>query len=238
MSKINTTDFNQISINIPKIKRILIYIFLIQLILNLALIFLIERGYCNFYGLKKFYFDGEQSIPTFFSSMNLLISGFLLALIAYLKSKLNDPFKLHWKVLSLIFVLLAIDEIAELHEMTIDPMVRTYHFSGFLRFPWIILGVIFMTIFSIAYFRFLISLPKSYAMGFFFSCLIFVTGAIGIEAISANLFISLRESPKDLIYNLVTTVEESFEMVGIIMFIIILLNYIKSLTTSLNLDIK
>lgn len=228
----------QINLSIPKIKKILIYSFLIQLILNLILIILIEQGFSNFYGLKKFYFDAEESVPTFFSSMTLLLSGALLALISFIKSKLNDPFKVHWQVLALLFVLLAIDEIAELHEMTIDPMVRMYHFSGYLRFPWVILGVIFMIFFSIAYFRFLINLPMPYAWGFFFSCLIYLTGAIGVETISANLFISLKESPKDLIYNLVTTIEESFEMLGIIMFIVVLLSYIKSMINSINVTIK
>lgn len=237
-TEVQASYLNQININIPKIKRILIYCFLIQLILNLTLIFLIEQGYSNFFGLKKFYFDAEDSIPTFFSSMNLLISGFLLALISSLKAKLNDPFKMHWKILSFLFILLATDEIAELHEMTIDPMIRMFQFSGFLRFPWVILGVIFMTFFSIAYFRLWTSLPKPYMLGFFFSCLIYLTGAIGVEIISANQFISLQESPKDLIYNLITTVEESFEMLGIIMFIIVLLSYIKSINTYINLIIK
>lgn len=241
-TKLNTqaenTESHQFNINIPQIKRVLIYCFLVQLILNLALIYLIEQGHSNFYGLKRFYFDAEESIPTFFSSMNLFISAALLALISSIKANLSDPFKTHWQVLSLLFILLAMDEIAEVHELTIDPMIRMYQFSGFLRFPWVILGFIFMTFFSIAYFRLWMNLPKPYRLGFFFSCLIYLTGAIGVETISANIFISLEESPKDLSYNLVTTVEESFEMLGIMMFIIVLLSYIKSLKSTISLVFK
>ena len=229
---------NQICIDISKIKKFLYYAFLIQLIFNLMVVLLTEAGYTSFYGLKKFYFDDEETIPTYFSAINLLFAGILLALITALKSRVKDPFTMHWKILSILFTLLSIDEVAGFHEMTIDPMVRAYQLTGYMRFPWIILGLIFMTGFSLYYLRFLKALPKPYMKFFFCSCLIFLSGSIGLETISARMFISLEQSPKDLIYNLVTTLEESCEMLGIIMFIIVLLSYIKSMKTGINLNIK
>lgn len=228
----------QVYIDIPKIKKFLYYAFLIQLTFNLVVVFLTEAGHTNFYGLKKFFFDDEESIPTYFSAINLLFAGILLALITNLKSRLNDPFTMHWKVLSILFILLSIDEVAGFHEMTIDPLVRTYQLTGYMRFPWVILGLIFMTGFSLYFLQFLRALPKPYIRGFFCSCLIFLSGSIGLETISAKIFISLEQSPKDLIYNLVTTMEESCEMLGVIMFIIVLLSYIKSMRANINLSFK
>jgi enamine deaminase RidA (YjgF/YER057c/UK114 family) len=89
--------------------------------------------------------------------------------------------------------------------------------------------------FSLYYFQFLKALPKPYIKGFFCSCLIFLSGSIGLETISAKIFISLEQSPKDLMYNLVTTMEESCEMIGIIMFINVLLSYLKSMNVATNL---
>lgn len=229
---------NQIYIDIPKIKNFLYIAFLIQLIFNLSVVFLTEAGHTNFYGFKKFFFDDEESIPTYFSAINLLFAGILLAIITHFKSKLNDQFTKKWKILSFLFLLLSIDEVAGFHEMTIDPLVRAYQFNGYMRFPWVILGVIFMTGFSIYYFQFLKALPKPYIKGFFFSCLIFLSGAIGLETISANIFINLEQSPKDLMYNLVTTLEESCEMIGIIMFINVLLSYLKSMNIPINFYFK
>jgi hypothetical protein len=225
-------------IDIPKLKKIFYNAFTIQLIFNLFVVFLTEAGYTHFYGFKKFFFDDEESVPTYFSAVNLLFAGAIIAVIANLKSRLNDPFKMHWKILSIIFVLLSIDEIAGFHEIIIDPMVRTFNFSGYLRFPWVILGVIFMIGFSLYYLNFLKSLPKKYIKGFFYSCLIFVSGAIGLETISAKIFISREESAKDLMYNLVTTAEESCEMIGIIMFIMVLLSYLKSMKSEITFSFK
>lgn len=229
---------NEIQIDTSQIIKILYYIFTIELIFDLLVVFLTEAGYTNFYGFKKFFFDDEETIPTYFSAINLLIAGILLALIANFKARANDPFILHWKILSGLFILLSIDEIAGIHEMTIDPLVLAYDLSGYLRFPWVILGLMFMAGFSLYYYKFLKSLPKKYIKGFFCSCLIFLTGAIGIEIISAKIFISREESAKDLIYNLVTSIEESFEMIGIIMFINVLLSYLKTMNNSINFYFK
>lgn len=229
---------NEIQIDTSQIIKILYYIFTIELIFDLLVVFLTEAGYTNFYGFKKFFFDDEESIPTYFSAINLLFAGILLAIITNFKSKLNDPFTMQWKLLSIIFVLLSIDEIAAFHEMAIDPLVRAYNLSGYMRFPWVILGLIFMAGFSLYYFQFLKALPKPYIKGFFCSCLIFLSGSIGLETISAKIFISLEQSPKDLMYNLVTTLEESFEMIGIIMFINVLLSYLKSMNSPINFYFK
>jgi len=229
------TQFNnEINIDTSKIKKILYWAFLIQLILDLVVVLLTEAGQTNFYGFKKFLFDDEETIPTYFSAINLLFASILLSLIANFKSKVNDSFTVHWRILSILFLLLSVDEIAGLHEMTIDPMVRVYHLSGYLRFPWVILGIIFMAGFSLYYLKFLKALPKPFMKGFFYSCLIFLIGSIGLETISAKIFISLEQSPKDLIYNLVTTLEESCEMLGIIMFINVLLSYLKSMNIATN----
>jgi len=229
---------HQIYIDIPRIKNFLYFAFLIQLLFNLSVVILTEAGHTNFYGFKKFFFDDEDSVPTYFSAINLLFAGILLAIITNFKSKLNDPFTVQWKLLSIIFVLLSIDEVAGFHEMTIDPLVLTYQLNGYLRFPWVILGVIFMAGFSLYYFQFLKALPKPYIKGFFCSCLIFLSGSIGLETLSAKIFISLEQSPKDLMYNLVTTLEESCEMIGIIMFINVLLSYLKSMNIPINFYFK
>ncbi|MDO8993081.1 MAG: hypothetical protein Q7U83_08460, partial [Daejeonella sp.] len=68
---------NQIYIDTQKIKKFLYYTFLIQLTFNLVVVFLTEAGHTNFYGFKKFFFDDEESIPTYFSAINLLFAGIL-----------------------------------------------------------------------------------------------------------------------------------------------------------------
>ena len=228
----------QITIRIEKVIRNLYYLFLIQLLLNLAFIILTEYGFKDFYGFGKFYFDLEESVPTFFSSLLLLFAAILLAYIAALKTSDKDRFSMHWTILSLIFTVLSVDEIAGFHEIIIDPINLLIHATGYIKFSWVIPAFIFMIFLSLSYFKFIDSLPGKYKKGFILSCFIYLTGTIGFEMISAKLFINDAASAKDLLYNLVITIEESCEMTGIILFISVLLSYIKSFRLAAVLTFK
>lgn len=225
---IEVDSAKHIHVRIEYVIRFLYSAFLIQLIFNLVLITLMEFNLTHFYGFGKFYFDQEDSVPTYFSSFILLFSAILLAFIAAIKISEKDRFSNHWIILSSLFIALSIDEIAGFHELIIDPLDLLIHASGYMRFSWVIPAMVFMIVFSVSYFKFLNSLPRKYKIGFILSCFIYVAGAIGFEMISAKLFINNASSAKDLYYNLVITMEESCEMTGIILFISVLLSYIKS----------
>lgn len=221
-----------------RINRVIYYSFLIQLLFNLILIFSIESGNQHHYGLKKFYFDLEESIPTYFSSVILLFSSFLLALISRMKHKIMDSFSDHWMIISALFLLLSVDEIAGFHEVLIDPLNSLFHFTGYWRFSRVIPALIFVLIFTASYLNFLGSLPIKYKRGFILAGCVYVIGAIGIEMISAKLFINDKASELDLIYNLTITLEESFEMLGVMIFISYLLSYLKSMNDRINLSLE
>lgn len=220
------------------INRIIYFSFLIQFLFNLILIFSIEFGNQHHYGLKKFYFDLEESVPTYFSSIILLFSSLLLVLISSIKYKIMDSFSDHWMIISVLFLVLSVDEIAGFHEVLIDPLNNLFHFTGFWRFSWVIPALIFVLIFTASYLKFLNSLPLKYKRGFIMAGCIYVIGAIGIEMVSAKLFINDKASEVDLIYNLTITLEESFEMLGVMIFVSYLISYIKSMNYVLNISLK
>jgi hypothetical protein len=141
-------------------------------------------------------------------------------------------------ILSILFTILSIDEIAGFHEIIIDPLNSYLHFSGYWRFSWVIPALIFVVAWSVSYLKFLNSLSTKYRNGFVLSGFIYVLGAIGIEMISAKLFINDEASAKDLLYNLVITLEESLEMLGVMIFITVLLSYIKSFKHEINISLK
>jgi hypothetical protein len=137
-----------------------------------------------------------------------------------------------------MFAILSIDEIAGFHEIIIDPLNNSFHFTGYWRFSWVIPALIFVFGLSVYYLKFLKSLSSKYRNGFILSGFIYVLGAIGIEMISAKLFINDEASAKDLLYNLVITLEESLEMLGVMIFITVLLSYIKSLKYEISISLK
>jgi hypothetical protein len=62
--------------------------------------------------LRLFNLDGERNIPATFSGLLWLV----VALLAYLAGRAEGGRALAWKALGALFVLLAIDEVAEVHE--------------------------------------------------------------------------------------------------------------------------
>jgi hypothetical protein len=71
--------------------------------------------------------------------------------------------------------------------------------------------------------RFYLGLPRRFKLLFGVSALVYVFGVIGMEMID-GLFFPV-ESNFTLIYDFLTTIEESLEMLGIILFIYSLLKY-------------
>jgi len=231
---------NRIQINLKAsfINNIIYSLFFIQFLLNLTWVIFTELGYEHFYGLTKFYFDIEESVPTYFSSVILLIAAVLLTIISNVKSKLSDPFSKHWMILSVLFAILSMDEIAGFHEIIIDPINNSFQFNGYWRFSWVIPAIIFVLFFAISYLKFLNSLTSKNKKRFIFSGFVFVLGAIVIEMLSAKIYTNEKASAHDLIYNLVITLEESCEMLGVMMFISVLLSYIKSMQHEISISIK
>lgn len=76
-----------------------------------------------------FDFNTESNVPTFFSSVDLLLAGILLFFIAS-AHKTNRVSCLPWYFLSAKFVFLSVDEIASLHERLMVPVSQVLHTSG------------------------------------------------------------------------------------------------------------
>ena len=168
--------------------------------------------------------DSERSVSAFFSFLILLIACGLLALIAIGKATQRDPWMWHWIGLACLFLFLAYDEAASVHEMLTDPLREALGVSGFLYFAWVIPGMILVACVFLIYLPFLMRLQRRYALLFVAAGAIFVGGALGVELITAR---SYAESYDGGPYHLLTTLEESLEMAGIILFIHALLRYIE-----------
>jgi hypothetical protein len=100
---------------------------------------------------KLFSTDGERNIPAFYSSVILVISSILFAIIAVLKYQLKNYFVNHWVVLAIFFSLMAWDEAVSIHERLMDNAFYKFFLHeigieayGILTFSWVVLGSIFV----------------------------------------------------------------------------------------------
>ncbi len=166
----------------------------------------------------------EYNIPAGFSAVILLIAAFLLSTIAVFKKRKGAPYALHWIILAVIFMYLSIDEAVCIHER-FNPSARDMFGTGWLPYyAWVIPGSAFVLFFALSYFRFLLHLPMKSRRLFSIAAILYIGGALGIE-IAGYHYVALY-GPNNLTYNMIGTVEETLEMVGIILFIYALLDYI------------
>jgi hypothetical protein len=172
-----------------------------------------------------FYMDAESNIPTFINSLLLFIPSILFAFIAVWKFSVRDKYRFHWALLSFIFFLLSIDEVATLHERLIKPMRAIYGAEGIFYFAWIIPGMIAVGVFLLSYLTFFLHLERKFKLLFLFSFAVYISGVIGGEMVSGYFAASL--GLKNFTYAMVASVEESVEMVGCSLIIYTLLEYLK-----------
>ncbi|MEG4629982.1 hypothetical protein QUB56_10240 [Microcoleus sp. AR_TQ3_B6] len=173
-----------------------------------------------------FNLNEEMNIPTFYSCLALLFSAILLGTIAYAKNLDSSPYKQHWKILSFIFLYLSLDEVCQLHERLTEPMRSLVNGTGFLFYTWVVPVGFIVVIFLLSYTKFLFHLPVSTRKLFVAACAIYIAGSIGAEVVGGYLASTTGSNP--LLYAIAATLEESLEMLGIVVFIHALISYIKT----------
>ncbi|MEG4112042.1 MULTISPECIES: hypothetical protein [unclassified Microcoleus] len=178
------------------------------------------------YFVKVFSVDSERNIPTAYSVLALLFSSLLLGVIAYAKNLDSCRYKRHWKILSFIFLYLSLDEAGQLHENLINPMRSLLNTTtGFLYFTWIVPFGFLVALFLISYSKFLLHLPLPTKKMFVAACALYIGGALGMELLGGYQASKVGED--NIVYQIIVTVEESLEMLGIVVFIHALMSYIK-----------
>lgn len=175
--------------------------------------------------VPMFYVDFESSAPTWYSSAALGLAGLLLAVIAMAKFQAADKYRWHWATLSCLFALLSLDEIAMIHELPVDPLRERFAPGGVLYYPWVIPGALFVALIGCLYLRFYLTLPGRTQRLLLLSGAMFVSGAIGVEMLSGVQADQFGENNLD--YALIVSLEEMLEMLGVVIFIRCLLDYIE-----------
>jgi len=176
--------------------------------------------------IKMVDFDYETNLPTLYSVIAIILCSIILFLIASGKKKTQQPYRFQWKLLAWIFLFLALDEGVSIHEDIGDVMELFVTASGYLYFPWVIPYAGLLVILALVYFRFLLHLPRPTMIRFIIAGGLFLTGAIGIEIISAQE--ADIHGTATITYSILYTIEELCEMIAIVIFLQALLEYYAS----------
>ena len=179
------------------------------------------------------HFNGEANFTAWLSSLVLLISSILLAIIAFSKKQSKDPFCRHWKWLSIIFLIMAIDETAQIHEsfakIFSNILPEGYWFFD-AKFSFFLMGIPIALVVGLVFLKFLLRLPTKTKRLFIMAAVIYLGGALGLELWSNYLH---HVHSHYFWFRIVQSLEEVFELFGIVIF-----NYALLLHMEKDLDIK
>ncbi len=216
-----------INVNLKKFTLFLVVAFLLLLIAHVIVVFLkyklmpesnlAER-------LDQFFdFDREVNFPTYFNTILLFLSAQTFLLIALQNTHTKFYYKTYWYILSFAFLFLSVDEFVRIHEWFIGWMPQLFGFggTGILKFAWIIPYGILAILFALYSVKFLLSLEKPFLKGYVICGALYLLGAIGIESIGGMAYEQNEEAITFEYILFYTTIEESLEMLALIL----LLNY-------------
>ncbi|SIT88249.1 hypothetical protein SAMN05421665_2661 [Yoonia rosea] len=172
-------------------------------------------------------FDTEKNLPTFFNFSLLVLSAVLLFLITAIVYQRNDPLKIHWLILAITFLLMSFDEAAQMHEKLGSAVESALPTVGFFYYSWVIPVGIFAFLFGLSYISFLRRLPLAISKTIVLGGGLYILGALGMEILAGSLVSADRSAELSLGWRVVMTLEETFEMSGIIFFISALIAYLR-----------
>ncbi len=189
----------------------------------------LKTGHWRLGGLYAlFSLDGEGTFPTWLNSFIIL----LLFMVTWAISRVNGPktarYHNRWKFLSVMFLLMSIDEIAMFHEAIGKEISTRFNSVNHLYFGFAIPGIILAVALFIAYIPLLRNLPRKVMLGMMMAGVIYIGGAAGIEMIEAKWFFLYGE--RHAAYLLLSDLEELCEMGGLVFLLKILLDYLRSLS--------
>lgn len=160
--------------------------------------------------------DAESSIPTWFSTVQLLSAAGLLLFVTLHHRQVRASYTAHWSLLSLLFLAFSIDEAVSIHEnstLFLNQDVTGLH--------WVEIGAVFTLVIAAVYIRFLAALPRKTCALFCLGGGLFVGGALGVEAIGFG--VAAGSTFKVMLVG----VEELLERTGVSVFIFTLLLYMR-----------
>ena len=159
--------------------------------------------------------DREVNLPTLFSSALLLMAALLMRRLGQSSDHIAAQ---DWRLLSKIFIFLALDEALQIHEILIIPGLR-HQVHPALASTWVVPYAVLALILLWRFRRFLSSLSRATASRVLRSGAVYIGGAIGMEMVGSFAVRSSLIRLHSPWYGAITGLEEALELLGIILLI-------------------
>lgn len=173
------------------------------------------------------YVDSEQSLPTLFAVSLLAAAAAMLAGVAVLHRRTDSRDAWYWATAAVLALLLALDEYLSLHEQLIEPLraVLGSGPGGLLHYAWVVPGVVAVVVTTAVFVPFLRRLPRRLRGLVLLSGGLYLLGAIGAEMVGGAIESSAGDRA-GYAYVAATTLEETLEMVAVVLLLYALLDHL------------
>ena len=196
-------------------------------------------GLNEFYGLVRLFDLGvEANLPTFFSAFQMLVASLLLAVIGVARRQEGDSYAAQWLLLALIFLLLALDESAAIHEMSVRPFrdFAPWLATGIFYWAWVLPAMAAVAWVAWRYAGFVFNyLPTDTRRHTVLGAALFVGGAVGVEMPEARYV--EQHGMDNFVYGMFVLVEEVLEMAGVLVFLTGVMKYCSQHLGPVQLDV-
>ena len=182
-------------------------------------------GRDSLFGLVQLFdLNLERNVPTWYATVSLLLCAVLLAVVARLARRAHRPYVAHWTALAIGFLLLSVEEMLDYHSALKAVSVPGEQARGFLLHAWVVPAAVIALVVAAVYLRFLMHLPARSRRLFVLAGLLYVGGAVGLESVSGQAQELFGRGSAPLA--LASTLEETAEMAGVLVFVYALLDYL------------
>lgn len=172
-----------------------------------------------------FNIGSEANVPTLWTTLLLLVAAALFFVIGKDVARQALPFARHWLSLAGIFLLMAVDETAQIHDGIVGVawQQRFGAGEGILFYAWYIPIAPLVLAVGIAYLRFFFDLPPVFRRVFGLAAGLYLGGALGFELVESVIAHSGRTG----LIGYSQLIEESLELAGLSVLIYGLLRWIE-----------
>lgn len=173
----------------------------------------------------RFYFDKRLNIPFFFSLILLSLNVWFVHCI--LKEKNGHPSEtVFWRIFGLLFLFFGIDESFNLHnrfKAITYGTIASYNPASLLHYLWVIPYFAVFGFLMLQLKKHAADIPEYLKKGLMTASVLFVFGAVLMEFAGTYYYVVTRKT--DIYLLLIKTVEELFQIIGLIVFIYYISEY-------------
>ena len=169
--------------------------------------------------------DTEASLPTWFSASLMLLCALALLFIAA-RARQDGLWKaMPWFLLAAMFLALSLDEIATFHEWASAALSSRIENTGLFYFAWAAPALVLCLAGLACFMPFIVEFKGLDRVLLIGSAAVFLLGAIGMEMLGGAA--AEAGGVNTLHYRVLTTIEESLEYAGLLIFLYFLLRQVR-----------